>query len=93
MVAWWAEAGLTGPVKLMNHDNTAAAVAGSSTACERAINVSGAGGVKATTLAGAIFNNKDDKKGQQDTLQAFLITKLGYSISFPDTSNICYHSH
>ena len=93
MTAWWAESGLTGPVKLMNRDNTAAATTGSSAARQHAINVSGAGGVKATTLAGAIFNNKDNKKGQQDTLQAFLITKLGYSISFPDTSNICYHSH
>jgi hypothetical protein len=93
MTAWRAESGLTGSVKLMNRDNTATATTGSSAACQRAINVSGAGGVKATTLAGAIFNNQDDKKGQQDILQVFLITKLGYSISFPDTSNIRYHSH
>jgi hypothetical protein len=93
MTAWWAKSGLTGPVKLMNHDNTAAATTSSSAARQHAINVSGAVGVKATTLVGAIFNNKDDKKGQQDTLQAFLITKLGYSISFPDTSNIHYDSH
>jgi hypothetical protein len=77
----------------MNHDNTAAAAVGSSAARKRALDVSGAGGVKATSLAGVIFNDKDDKKGQQDSLQAFLITKLGYPITFPDTSNICYHSH
>jgi len=88
MMAWWAEAGLEGPVKLMNRDNTAAAAEGSSAARKRAIDVSGAGGVKATSLAGAIFNHKDDKKGQQDTLQAFLTVKLRYPIAFPDTSNI-----
>ena len=60
---------------------------------KRAADVSGAGGVKATSLAGAIFNNKDSKKGQQETLQAFLVLEIGYTISFPDTSNICYHSH
>jgi len=79
MMAWWAEAGLEGPVKLMNRDNTAAAAEGSLAAQKRAIDVSGAGGVKATSLAGAIFNHKDDKKGQQDTLQAFLTVKTGIS--------------
>src|SRR6266849_5619527 len=93
MMAWWAKAKVTGPVKLMNRDNAAAAAAGSSTAKKRAADVSGAGGVKATSLAGAIFNNKDSKKGQQETLQAFLVLEIGYTISFPDTSNIHYHSH
>jgi hypothetical protein len=92
MTAWWADAGIQGPIKLMNNDNTAAAAVGSSAACKRALDVLGTGGVKATSLAGAVFNNKDNKKGQQDSLQAFLITKLGYLITFPDTSNIRYHS-
>jgi hypothetical protein len=92
MVAWWAKANVTGPVKLMNWDNAAAATGGSSTAKKRAADVSGAGGVKATSLAGAIFNNKDNKKGQQETLQVFFILEVGYTIPFPDTSNICYQS-
>jgi len=93
MTAWWSRAGLIGPIKLMNRDNSAAAASDSSTARNRALNVSGAGGVKLTSLAGAIFNHKDDKKGQQDSLQTFMLTKLGYRVPFPDTSNIRYHSH
>jgi hypothetical protein len=69
MTAWWDKAGITGPIKLMNHDN-AAAVGGSSTAQIFTLKVSEAGGVKATSLAGAIFNHEDDKKGKQDLLQA-----------------------
>ncbi|KIM74390.1 hypothetical protein PILCRDRAFT_92576 [Piloderma croceum F 1598] len=51
MTAWWADVGIQGPIKLMNRDNTAAAAGGSSAACKWALNVSGAGGVKATNLA------------------------------------------
>jgi hypothetical protein len=40
--------------------------------------VSRAGGAKATSLAGVIFNHKDDKKGQQNTVQAFMLVELGY---------------
>ena len=93
MMGMWSKAGLVGPIKLMNRDNAAAAAGGSSTAKVRAAEVSGAGGVKATSLAGAIFNHKDDKKGQQDTVQAYMLVKLGYCVPFPDTSNIRYHSH
>jgi hypothetical protein len=93
MMAWWAKEKATGPVKLMNRDNAAAAASGSSTAKKRAADISGAGGVKATSLAGPILNNKDSKKGQQDTLQAFLVLEIRYTISFPDTHNIRYHSH
>jgi hypothetical protein len=90
MMAMWSKAGLVGPVKLMNRDNAAA---GPSAARIRAAEVSGAGGVKATSLAGAIFNHKDDKKGQQDSVQAFMLVELSYCFPFPDTSNIHYHSH
>lgn len=93
MVAYWEGAGLTGPTKLMNHDNAAAAAAGTSQARKRANDVSLAGGVKVTSLAGAVFNNKDDKKGQQDTTQFFFEAMVGYMVSFPDTSNTRYQSH
>jgi hypothetical protein len=93
MMAMWSKAGLNGPIKLMNRDNAAAAAGGSSSAKVHAAEVSGAGGVKATSLAGAIFNHKDDKKGQQDSVQAFMLVELGYGVPFPDTSNICYYSH
>ena len=32
MTAWWANAGVPSHIKLMNHDNTAAAAVGSSAA-------------------------------------------------------------
>jgi hypothetical protein len=48
---WWKETGTTGPILLANKDNL------DNTTC----------GVKATSIAGAIFNHKDDKKSQQHT--------------------------
>ena len=90
----WPTLGHPGPITLMNGDNAAAvATPGLSAAKQWALMVSGAGGVKSTSLAGAIFNHKDDKKGQQDSLQVFMVAQLGYTVAFPDTSNICYGSH
>ncbi|GLB36791.1 hypothetical protein LshimejAT787_0310830 [Lyophyllum shimeji] len=88
MIAWWAENNITGPIKLMNRDNAAASRIGDSAAKTRAAEVSQAGGVKLTSLAGAIFKHKDDKKGQHDTLRFFFEDSIGYYIGFPDTSNI-----
>jgi hypothetical protein len=93
MMAYWEKEGLSGPVKLMNKDNAAAASGGSSAAKKRAGDVSQGGGVKAANLAGALFNHKDDKKGQQDTLRIFFESVIGYMIRFPDTSNTRYQSH
>ena len=61
---------------------------------QRAIDISGSGGVKATSIAGAIFNHKDDKKGQQDSHQIYFTDiKPGISKKFPNTSNVRYGSH
>ena len=90
----WPTLGHPGPIKLMNRDNAAAAATpGLSAAKQWVLMVSGAGGVKSTTLAGAIFNHKDDNKGPQDSLQVFMVAQLGYTVAFPDTSNISYGSH
>ncbi|KZS94798.1 hypothetical protein SISNIDRAFT_439582 [Sistotremastrum niveocremeum HHB9708] len=94
MGAWWLTAGVIGPRKLMNRDNAAvAAEPGVSVAKTRALDVSVGGAVKATSLAGAIFNHKDDKKGQQDTYRWYFVDILGYAVNFPDTSNTRYQSH
>lgn len=93
MQAYWAGAGLEPPKLLKNRDNAAAAQLGGSAARRRANDVSQGGGVKTTSLAGAIFNNKDDKKGQQDTFRWFFERKLGYIVTFPGTSAIRYGSH
>ncbi|KAF8572907.1 hypothetical protein K439DRAFT_1625448 [Ramaria rubella] len=93
MMKWWDKNGIPGPIKLMNQDNAAAAHAGAGPACVCATDVSQGGAVKATSLAGAVFCHKDDKKGQQDSLKFFFEDMVGYTISFPDTSNTHYQSH
>lgn len=93
MAKYWAETGLTGPMKLMNKDNAAASTMGSSAAKKRAEEVSQAGAMKLTSLAGSIFNHKDDKKGQHDSLKYYFTLYTGCSIDFPDTSNTRYQSH
>ncbi|KAF8059514.1 hypothetical protein FPV67DRAFT_1426248 [Lyophyllum atratum] len=93
MGEFWKSAGVDGPIKLMNRDNAAAAAAGPSKAKDRAEEVSEGGAVKLTSLAGAIFNHKDDKKGQQDIYRIFFETRLTYPIRFPDTSNTRFQSH
>ena len=87
MMAFWEAAGLVGPIKLVNRDNAAAA------ARKRASDVSQAGGVKLTSLTGAVFANKDTKKGQQDSLQVYLESVIGYMVRFPNTSSTRYQSH
>ncbi|KZP31244.1 hypothetical protein FIBSPDRAFT_907821 [Athelia psychrophila] len=60
---------------------------------QRAMDVTSAGGVKAASIAGAILNHKDDKKGQQDTYRMYFKSILGRSCNFPDTSNTRYHCY
>jgi hypothetical protein len=50
------------------------------------------GGVKAASLAGAIFNYKDDKKEQQDTFK-WWFRETGIAIALPDTSNNHYGTY
>ena len=93
MMEFWKKACLTGPVPLMNRDNAAAAMGGPSNARTRAENVTQAGAVKVASLAGALFNHKDDKKGHHDIFRIFFESSLGYIFSFPDTSNTQYQSY
>jgi hypothetical protein len=93
MMAFWEKAGLTPPIKLMNHDKTAAATLDGPDACECAGTVSQGGAVKLTSLTGAVFSNKDKKKGQQDSLQVYLEETIEYMVCFLDTSNTCYQCH
>lgn len=95
MSAAWIVLGASGPISLPNKDNFATINDPSSgdTARTRATELSGRGGVKASSIAGALFNNKDKKKGQQDTYCWYFYNVLGYNVSFPDTSNTRYGSH
>lgn len=59
-----------------------------------ALEASTRGGVKLTAIAGALFNNKDDKKGQGDTYLMHFKAKYGESFRrFPDTNNTRFGSH
>ncbi|KAF9236179.1 hypothetical protein BU15DRAFT_77278 [Melanogaster broomeanus] len=103
MAACWEESGFERPVLLANKDNAATLKGISDTdntdartmAELRAFEVSGQGGPKTTSIAGAIFNNKDDKKGLQDVHRQYFaaIKGPGGSTTFPDTSNVRYQSH
>jgi hypothetical protein len=93
MMAYWKSTGVTGPLKLLNKDNAAAAALSSSEAREHAIDASQGGAVKLTSLAGAVFHHKHDKKGQQDSFRLFFLKELGFEVLFPDTSNTRYQSH
>ncbi|KAF8871601.1 hypothetical protein BD779DRAFT_1453746, partial [Infundibulicybe gibba] len=93
MMAYWSSNNIAGPTPLMNKDNDAAAVLGKSAARTRAEDVSSAGGVKLTSLMGSLFHHRDDKKGQQESTAIFFESQVGYTISFPDTSNTRYQSH
>ncbi|KAJ7229519.1 hypothetical protein B0H12DRAFT_1077434 [Mycena haematopus] len=92
MMAAWLKNGFQQPILLMNKDNAAAANSGSVVAKARAEKVSVRGGVKLCELMGMLLNNKDDKKGQQDSHGVYFSAHehIGYSIRFPDTSNTRY---
>ncbi|EJD48804.1 hypothetical protein AURDEDRAFT_122735 [Auricularia subglabra TFB-10046 SS5] len=70
MMASWAEAGLPGPMKLYNRDNSRAADSGSSEAQARADEVTQAGGVKLAFLFGLLFNGPDNKMGYSGLYRA-----------------------
>ncbi|KAJ7620143.1 hypothetical protein FB45DRAFT_745577 [Roridomyces roridus] len=93
MMQYWASQGLPGPIFLFNKDNDAAVQTGSKEAKERAERLSARGGVKTTDLMGALLNNKDDKKGEQERYVIFFESKFGYALYFPDTNNTRYQSH
>ncbi len=105
----WADLDAPPPVLLANKDNastlqdvdldtlSAASLLLSdslSPAEMRALEASTRGGVKLCSLAGAIFNNKDDKKGQHDTYVYYFEHFLKRRCArFPDTSNTRYQSY
>ena len=97
MMAWWAENDVTPPILLANRDNAAVlnnldSLDDLTPAEQHALESTTQGGVKAASLAGAIFNHKDDKKGQQDTFK-WWFRKEGIAIAFPDTSNNRYGTY
>ncbi|KAJ7475256.1 hypothetical protein B0H11DRAFT_1810745, partial [Mycena galericulata] len=104
MMLEWKRLGLLSPILLANKENAALlrnlldpAQPKDAVLSEdqfRAFEASTCGGVKTAALAGAIFNNKDDKKGQADHHVDFMTRSLGKQhCRFPDTSNTRFGSH
>jgi len=102
MNSGWEERKQTPPVLLANKANAATIQLGAnadSAAVQRAVDSSSRRGLKASSLAGALFNHSDDKKGYQDIHHNFMmihkqrIHGIKDHSRFPDTSNTRYQSH
>jgi hypothetical protein len=97
----WEARKHTPPVLLANKANATTIRLGDadSAAVQQAVDSSSRGGVKAASLAGALFNHSDDKKGYQDIHRSFMTIRkkelhgLVDDTRFPDTSNTRYQSH
>lgn len=97
----WDEKGLTPPSLLANKANATTIRLGqsNSAAVKAAEDSSTRGGIKATNLAGALFNHSDDKKGYQNIHHNFMVEhkkelydETDYS-RFADTSNTRFQSN
>ncbi|KAJ7829469.1 hypothetical protein B0H13DRAFT_1655732, partial [Mycena leptocephala] len=104
MMLEWKKLGVPGPVLLANKANAAVlrhvfdrTFPSDAALTEdefKAFEASTRGGVKACALAGAIFNNKDQKKGQGERHVDFMTAKLGKQHhKFPDTNNTRFGSY
>lgn len=93
MSVFWVTRNIVGPRKLINKDNPTAVEGGTSEASLHALEVLTGGVIKLTSLAGAIFNYKDDKKGQGNRYRFSYANSTGQSFTFSNTSNTCYQSY
>ncbi|THV08108.1 hypothetical protein K435DRAFT_641387, partial [Dendrothele bispora CBS 962.96] len=103
MMAEWDKLGIEPPILLANKSNAAIlhrvfepgrSYDKLSEVERKALEETTRGGAKAMDLAGALFNNKDDKKGQGDVHVNFMKEHLGKNHPrFPDTSNTRFGSH
>ena len=96
---WWLENNVEPPRLLANRDNAAildgvASEDDVETAAQaQAFEKTSRGAIKAAQLAGAIFNNKFDKKGHHDTFRWWWAAHVGMEFTFPDTSNNRFQSY
>ncbi|PPQ84189.1 hypothetical protein CVT26_012756 [Gymnopilus dilepis] len=97
----WEERNKTPPVLLANKANAATIRLGNadSAAVQQAIDSSSRGGVKLVSLAAALFNHSDDKRGYQEMHRVFMKDeKLAFhgikdESRFPDANNTRFNSH
>jgi len=88
MSAFWKEAGLKGPVKLLSRQKEEL-VGADVTDCE----LGSGGAAKLADLVGALVRNKEETKGFPDEFRTYSMAHLAYEISFPDTSNTRYQCY
>ncbi|KAJ2916131.1 hypothetical protein MD484_g4288, partial [Candolleomyces efflorescens] len=104
MGKFWETSGLPQPILLANKSNAAKVREVLNPSRKNAplteeeaaaIAATTRGGVKTAALAGALFNNKDDKKGYGDSHLVHLMSEFGLKNThrFPDTSNTRFNSH
>jgi len=94
----WILLNKTPPILLENKENVYTLTNWSNalvpTAAEaHAEQVSKWGGTHATSLGSMLFQNKDKKKGQQDTYDWYMEYHIGYCVPYPDVGNTRYKSH
>ncbi|KAI0719373.1 hypothetical protein C8T65DRAFT_569375, partial [Cerioporus squamosus] len=89
----WSELGAAPPILLANKENASTLRDDLTPAELRALESSMRGAVKLTSLAGALFNHTDDKRGYHDTYVYYFQQIAGHPLRFPDTSNTRYQSH
>jgi hypothetical protein len=91
MSRWWKEHKQIPPILLANCDNAAvlADVASNNNtiipAQEQAFETTAHGGIKATQLAGALFNHKNNKKEHYNTFCFWWQENVGGQFTFPNT--------
>ncbi|KAF8815542.1 hypothetical protein BYT27DRAFT_7225035 [Phlegmacium glaucopus] len=99
MKKWWEENDIDPPILLANRDNAAVLKEVGpgddvvTSAQERAFEMTDRGGIKATQLAGAICNHKNDKVGHHNVFRWWWEKNVGSQFTFPDTSNTRFQSH
>ncbi|RXW14912.1 hypothetical protein EST38_g10937 [Candolleomyces aberdarensis] len=100
MVQWYQEhESEPQPILLANRDN-APVLAEITTEGDienevqaRAFEMTGRGGIKCAQIAGAILNNKLDKKRHHDVFRWWWQEEVGCAFTFPDTSNTRFGSY
>jgi hypothetical protein len=98
MMKWWSDNNIEPPILLANRDNSTILEGITSenvetTAQEKALEKTTNGAIKAAQLAGAILNNKFDKKGHHDVFRWWWAEHIGTDFTFPDTSNNRFQSY
>ncbi|TEB21613.1 hypothetical protein FA13DRAFT_1757501 [Coprinellus micaceus] len=93
MVQYYSEYGhIPRPILLANQDN-AAVLEGVTSEDDIENEMTGSGGIKCAQLAGAVLNNKLDKKGHHDLFQWWWKKVVNKAFTFPDMSNTGFRSY